>query len=999
MVYAHVPIRVLQDAFGNLITSSVPIEVRRENTGTLARLYSDRDGTTQLPNPFTPVGGKIKAYTSGGAYRFHPVGYDPADDLRYVGVGTAQEQDANTYNSQGWQFQVETETSAPPTAGCVRFNALDLSAVTEIYVSSESLNGSNAESNVLGLDPGSKTVKNRVAFADQGSGVVMSYAVDSATDSGDYVTLAVSDHEGSTSYSGAALFLQREMSGRNGFDQDDARNFETVTEAAASDPVSAPAFMRTAGYAAAGDGGGALYKYVASEPSHDGKIEDADGNWFELAEREVSVLMFGAAADGDGVGAGTNLYTALQAAIDMKYAAGGGVVSIPEIDTGIYKLGGAITMKSGVEVRVAKGVKIDCTGLTGNLIQFLGTAGSEINTSGDLTRGDTAVTTASAHGLATSDYVQIIGQRNALSSDAGDWRVGDGTVSLNYAYFGEWLQVAAVGSSTTFTSAVPLIFPDYRDDITLETDTDRTRTTIRKITPCLDAHWVGGEFINATDDEAPILGKYAVDCTLKGVVVRRGSSQGGSVHWDQSLRCYAEDVRNYNDPTLTWDYTTLHGKLNRYRTVSSQDCGFVRCYDEYGAQSFDFTYGGSATPYLVNVRSYAERCVTRRSFEAVTSHPGCFQERWDSNRWLECYRGGIIVRGLQATVVDNVMTSSRELIATLSDGSNASPCGITLQDGHAKGAHIHGNKISGFRYAFRVVDGGDVESRFTNVDALIENNTVTDCYAALGTTFSIAGTSNARRRISYIGNHHRRIQRYVIELGRYSAGNNFRNNVLDGHFLNEAADTDVAFLAAMSGDCPAQTFMGNQWFRDVGTNSGITVRLVNIGNITDTTTFPSGTWQKLTRVRDNIIGASFSTIISVTSTAYNQVEEFSDANDGVVNGLLSGSYTPTLTNNTNIAASTAHTSYYFRVGDMVHVFGTVEIDATTASSQISMSMSLPIASNLGSSDDLAGVFGTSAASQAGRVTGSAGNDNASFVCVPDSSANLTYNFSFSYKVI
>lgn len=324
MVYAHWE-RPLQDAFGNLLAGQVrQIRVRRENTGTLARLFSDRDGNSPMANPFTVTNGKIDFYTAGGAYRITPIGYE-SDELRYVGIGTAQEQDANTFNSQGWQYQVETETVAPPTAGCVRFNNADLSLVTEIYVSSESLNGSDAESNLLGLDPGSKTVKNRVAFADQGSGVVMSYDVDSATDSGDYVTLAVSDHDGSSTYSGAALFLQREMSGRNGFDQDDARNFETATEAALYNPASAPAFTRTAGYGGAGDGGGALYKLAVSEPSHDGKYQDAAGNWYEIADFELSAKQFGAVAD---AGAGdTDDTAAIQALIDTRGV--NGVIVIP----------------------------------------------------------------------------------------------------------------------------------------------------------------------------------------------------------------------------------------------------------------------------------------------------------------------------------------------------------------------------------------------------------------------------------------------------------------------------------------------------------------------------------------------------------------------------------------------------------------------------------------------------------------------------------------------
>lgn len=56
--------------------------------------------------------------------------------------------------------------------------------------------------------------------------------------------------------------------------------------------------IRTGGYALPGDGGAALYKRVASEPAHIGKVQSADGAWWELAETEPNLKMFGAIGDG-----------------------------------------------------------------------------------------------------------------------------------------------------------------------------------------------------------------------------------------------------------------------------------------------------------------------------------------------------------------------------------------------------------------------------------------------------------------------------------------------------------------------------------------------------------------------------------------------------------------------------------------------------------------------------------------------------------------------------
>ncbi|WGD31277.1 right-handed parallel beta-helix repeat-containing protein [Ancylobacter sp. WKF20] len=62
-------------------------------------------------------------------------------------------------------------------------------------------------------------------------------------------------------------------------------------------PVTVNA-LRTSGYRLAGDGGGALYRRAASEPSHAGKLQSADGAWWEIAERKLTPQMFGVYGDG-----------------------------------------------------------------------------------------------------------------------------------------------------------------------------------------------------------------------------------------------------------------------------------------------------------------------------------------------------------------------------------------------------------------------------------------------------------------------------------------------------------------------------------------------------------------------------------------------------------------------------------------------------------------------------------------------------------------------------
>lgn len=91
--------------------------------------------------------------------------------------------------------------------------------------------------------------------------------------------------------------------------------------------VSSLKNIRTAGYSAAGDGGGALYKRAVSEPSHLGKFQSADGGWWELAENEITLEMFGGKADGAIVGTsvtGTDNLAAMNAALAYGRANYGG---------------------------------------------------------------------------------------------------------------------------------------------------------------------------------------------------------------------------------------------------------------------------------------------------------------------------------------------------------------------------------------------------------------------------------------------------------------------------------------------------------------------------------------------------------------------------------------------------------------------------------------------------------------------------------------------------
>lgn len=92
----------------------------------------------------------------------------------------------------------------------------------------------------------------------------------------------------------------------------------------------------TNGYYSAGDGGGAQYVRVSLEPSHAGKLQSADGAWWEMVEASpVNVKSFGAVNDNS-----TNNLAAFIDAISYAHAKGGLRVHIP---AGVWAHDGGIT--------------------------------------------------------------------------------------------------------------------------------------------------------------------------------------------------------------------------------------------------------------------------------------------------------------------------------------------------------------------------------------------------------------------------------------------------------------------------------------------------------------------------------------------------------------------------------------------------------------------------------------------------------------------------------
>lgn len=116
--------------------------------------------------------------------------------------------------------------------------------------------------------------------------------------------------------------------------------------------------------------------------------------------------------------------------------------------------------------------------------------------------------------------------------------------------------------------------------------------------------------------------------------------------------------------------------------------------------------------------------------------------------------------------------------------------------------------------------------------------------------------------------------------------------------------------------------------------------------------------------------------------------------------LDDGTYTPTITNGANVAASTPSACQYMRVGDTVTVSGTVAIDPTADATVTKFEMSLPIASGISGENQLAGTMVTQTTTQDyGPIYGNTTSHEAQFDWTTHNTGNHALYFHFTYRIV
>lgn len=142
--------------------------------------------------------------------------------------------------------------------------------------------------------------------------------------------------------------------------------------------------------------------------------------------------------------------------------------------------------------------------------------------------------------------------------------------------------------------------------------------------------------------------------------------------------------------------------------------------------------------------------------------------------------------------------------------------------------------------------------------------------------------------------------------------------------------------------------------------------------------------------------------VSFSGTPVSSIQ--TDASGNLINGPLleSGTYTPTLTNGTNVTSSTASSCQYMRVGNTVTVSGKVNVSPTTTGAT-ALGISLPIASAIANNNECAGTSTVGSTTDLfGSVRGDATNDRAEMIFtigVTGTTSAQDWFFTFTYQIL
>lgn len=209
---------------------------------------------------------------------------------------------------------------------------------------------------------------------------------------------------------------------------------------------------------------------------------------------------------------------------------------------------------------------------------------------------------------------------------------------------------------------------------------------------------------------------------------------------------------------------------------------------------------------------------------------------------------------------------------------------------------------------------------------------------------------------------------------------NSDGNLVDDADLTFVTDTLSATKVAMSSLTSGRV--------PIVSTAGLLVDDADMTFATDTLTVT-----KIAGAHNGTVGAT-----TPASGVFTSLQADTITND---TGLAAGVYTPTRSAEANLDANVTMTeAQYLRVGNTVTVSGRFTADPTTTLTATSFEITLPVASNIGAAEDVAGVaFCGAIASQGAEIIGVAANDTAKVQWVATDATSQTWSYTFTYQVI
>lgn len=185
----------------------------------------------------------------------------------------------------------------------------------------------------------------------------------------------------------------------------------------------------------------------------------------------------------------------------------------------------------------------------------------------------------------------------------------------------------------------------------------------------------------------------------------------------------------------------------------------------------------------------------------------------------------------------------------------------------------------------------------------------------------------------------------------------------------------------------SDSFLWQEWFRQ------LRLAITQAGGVA---------WASIDKTGSNlneIVTRAHNVLQSIQGGTSSEYYHLTSAQHATLSVSTSGTYTPTLTNVTNLSASTAYSCQYIRLGNIVTVSGKVDIDPTAAG-LTKLGISLPVASNLANSNECAGTAASSGiAGQSAAILGDTTNDRAQLEYIAVDLTNQPMYFTFTYRII